>query len=376
MSQLRERFVSLDVFRGMTICLMIVVNTPGSGAEAYAPLHHAQWFGCTPTDLVYPSFLFAIGNAMSFSMRKYEALGSSAVWGKIIRRTLLIFLIGYLMYWFPFVHRLPEGGWGWKPIAETRIMGVLQRIALCYFFGALIIHFCSRKAAIIWSVALLLGYWALLYIFGDPGSALTLHGNAVLKLDLYLFGPAHLYHGEGVPFDPEGVLTTIPSIVNVVAGFFAGVFIQRKGKNFECISKLLMAGVLLIFVALCWDLVFPMSKKIWTSSFVLYTIGIDLAVIALLIYALEMRGWKRGVYFFQVFGRNPLFIYLLSELLVVVLFLIGAGKGESLFRQISIRIYQAIAPGPFGSLLFALSFMLLCWAVGLWLDKRKIYVKI
>lgn len=376
MSSLRERFVSLDVFRGMTICFMIVVNTPGSGAEAYAPLQHAHWFGCTPTDLVFPSFLFAVGNAMSFSIKKYEALGNGAVWGKIIRRTLLIFLIGYLMYWFPFVHRLPEGGWGLKPLSDTRIMGVLQRIALCYFFGALIVHFCSRKTALLWAVILLFGYWALLYIFGEPGAQLSMTGNAGMKLDMFLFGPAHLYHGEGIPFEPEGILSTLPSIVNVIAGFFAGVFIQRKGKNYEGVSKLLMAGVLAIFVALCWDLVFPMSKKLWTSSFVLYTTGIDLVVISLLIYALEMRGWKRGVYFFQVFGRNPLFIYLLSELLVVVLFMVGAGSGDSLFRLISLRVYQVIAPGPFGSLLFALSFMCVCWLVGWWLDKRKIYVKI
>ncbi|HEX5555959.1 MAG TPA: DUF5009 domain-containing protein [Chitinophagaceae bacterium] len=376
MTSLRERFVSLDVFRGLTICLMIVVNTPGSGASAFAPLHHSHWFGCTPTDLVFPSFLFAVGNAMSFSIKKYEAIGNSAVLRKVIRRTLLIFLIGYLMYWFPFVHQLADGSWGVKPISHTRIMGVLQRIALCYFFGSLIVHFFSKRTAIIVSVILLLGYWALLYLFGNPGAELTMTGNAVLKLDTFLFGPAHLYHGEGIPFDPEGVLSTLPAIVNVIAGFIAGEFIQRKGKNFECVAKLMMWGALLIFFGLFWDQFFPIGKKIWTSSFVVYTVGIDLIVISLLIYAIEMRSWKRGTYFFKVFGRNPLSIYLLSELLVVVLFMIHAGGDSNFFNWINTSFYQVIIPGPWGSLLFALSFMLVCWLVGLWLDKRKIYIKI
>ncbi len=376
MNKLSERFTSLDVFRGMTICLMIIVNNPGSGARAYAPLEHSHWFGCTPTDLVFPAFLFAVGNALSFSIKKYEAMGNGAVLRKIFKRTILIFLLGYLMYWFPFVHQDASGQWLFNPISETRIMGVLQRIALAYCFGSLIVHFFSKRTAIILSVLFLVGYWFILLDFGDPGAQLTMTGNAVLKLDRFLFGNAHLYHGEGIPFDPEGVLSTLPAIVNVIAGFIAGEFIQRKGKNFECITKLMMGGVLLIVAALCWNESFPIGKKIWTSSFVLYTVGIDLLFISLLIYAIEMKGWKRGIYFFNVFGRNPLSIYLLSELLIVVLWMIPVNGGPDFPGWINRVFFQRIAAGAFGSLLFALSYMMVCWLVGLWMDKRKIYIKI
>lgn len=376
MNKLSDRFTSLDVFRGMTICLMIIVNNPGSGAAAYPPLEHSHWFGCTPTDLVFPAFLFAVGNALSFSIKKYEAISNSAVLRKIFKRTILIFLLGYLMYWFPFVHQDASGQWTFNPISQTRIMGVLQRIALAYCFGSLIVHFFSKRTAIILSILILVGYWFILLDFGDPGAQLTMTGNAVLKLDRFLFGNAHLYHGEGIPFDPEGVLSTLPAIVNVIAGFIAGEFIQREGKNFECITKLMMAGILLIVTALCWNESFPIGKKIWTSSFVLYTVGIDLLFLSLLIYTIEMKAWKRGVYFFNVFGRNPLSIYLLSELLIVVLWMIPVKGGQDFPGWINSVFFQRIAAGAFGSLLFALSYMMVCWLVGLWMDKRKIYIKI
>ncbi|HUX85188.1 MAG TPA: hypothetical protein VMV20_08130 [Chitinophagaceae bacterium] len=370
-----ERFLSLDVFRGMTICLMIVVNDPGGGAASFGPLNHSHWNGCTPTDMVFPSFLFAVGNALSFAIRKYEMMGNAAVLRKIFKRTALIFLIGYLMYWFPFVHQTDSGSWVFKPISHTRIMGVLQRIALAYCFGALIVHYFSKRSAIVIGVILLLAYWAILMIFGDPGAQLTMTGNPVLKLDRFLFGDNHLYHGEGIAFDPEGVLSTIPAIVNVIAGYIAGKFIQRKGKNYETISVLMVAGSLLLALALFWNGFFPINKKIWTSSYVLYMVGIDLLVLSVLIYLVEIRSWKRGVYFFNVFGKNPLFIYLVSELLIVVLSMIPIGDNDLIY-WVNAHFYQVIAAGAFGSLLFALSYMMVCWLVGYVLDRRKIYIRI
>lgn len=156
MAKTYERFLSLDVFRGMTICFMIIVNTPGSGAESFAPLQHAKWHGFTPTDLVFPSFLFAVGNAMSFSLGRYKQISDAAFWGKIIRRTLLIFLLGYLMYWFPFFRLDDAGHIAGAPIGNTRILGVLQRIALCYFFASVLIHYCSTRTVYIVSALLLL----------------------------------------------------------------------------------------------------------------------------------------------------------------------------------------------------------------------------
>ncbi len=255
MAESSPRFLSLDVFRGMTICFMIIVNNPGSGV-AFWPLNHAAWNGFTPTDLVFPSFLFAVGNAMSFTMKRYAQMSTGAVLGKIFKRTLLIFVIGYLMYWFPFF-KVQNGHWSLSPIGNTRIMGVLQRIALCYCFASLMIHFLSKRAVFILSALFLLGYWVILLIFGDQAAPLSMTGNAGIYLDKWLFGDAHLYHGEGIAFDPEGVLSTIPAIVNVVIGYYAGKFIKASGKTYTTISKLLLTGCLFIFIAICWDSGFP-----------------------------------------------------------------------------------------------------------------------
>ena len=378
MSLPKNRFLALDVFRGMTICFMIIVNTPGSGAIPYSPLEHATWHGFTPTDLVFPSFLFAVGNAMSFSLDKYSQISNSAFLTKIFKRTFLIFLLGFLMYWFPFFRLDAAGHIISAPLSHTRIMGVLQRIALCYFFGSLLVHYLSAKKVVMISVLLLIGYWLLLLAFGDSSQPLSMAGNAGLFLDKFLMGNNHLYHGERIPFDPEGWLSTLPAIVNVVIGFFAGRFIQQKGKTFESLAKLMLVGSLLIFIALCWNMVFPINKKLWSSSFVLLTSGLDLIIISALIYIIEMKNWKplKWPDFFMIFGRNPLFIYILSELLVVILFMIRVSRTENLFRYINRTIFQVVAPGAFGSFLFAVFFMLICWSIGWWLNKRKIYVRV
>ena len=371
----KDRFITLDIFRGITICFMIIVNAPGSGAVQWAPLDHAAWFGFTPTDLVFPSFLFAVGNALSFSKNKFES--NSAFLRKIGKRTLIIFLLGYLMYWFPFFHR-EAGGWVFNALGNTRIMGVLQRIALCYFFGSLIVHYCSKKAAVIISVLLLIGYWAFLLFFGEAGKEFTMLGNAGTRLDILIMGNAHLYHDKGGPiaFDPEGLLSTLPAIVNVIAGYLAGAYIQRKGRNYESVSKLLIAGVCLILIALFWGQFFPIAKKLLTSTFTLLTVGIDLVIIGILIYAIEIKNIKRGTDFFLVFGRNSLAIYLLSELLFTVISTIWVKSNLSFYDWINQILYQPLFPGAFGTLVFALCYMMLCWFVGYILDKKKIYIKI
>src|SRR4051812_39825377 len=168
-----QRFLSLDVFRGMTICFMIIVNTPGSGATPFAMLEHAAWHGFTPTDLVFPSFLFAVGNAMSFSMKKFIDMENSRVLAKIFKRSILIFLIGYLMYWFPFFTYNDGGGISFSPIENTRILGVLQRIGLCYLIVSLLIHYLNTRAIVIISIIFLLGYWIILMLFGDVTDPLS-----------------------------------------------------------------------------------------------------------------------------------------------------------------------------------------------------------
>ncbi len=378
MAKISERFLSLDVFRGMTVCFMIIVNTPGSGASPFSPLEHAGWHGFTPTDLVFPSFLFAVGNAMSFSMEKYKQMGNAKLLGKVLRRTILIFLLGYLMYWFPFFQFDAAGNIIGSPISNTRIMGVLQRIALCYFFASLLIHYFSTRQTYIISAVLLIGYWLILLVAGDHRQPFSLLGNAGLYLDQWLLGESHLYHGEGIPFDPEGLLGTLPAIVNVVIGYYTGRYIQKNGKGYETIAKLLLTGCLLVFIATCWHLVFPINKKLWTSPFVLLTTGIDIMLISILLYSLEIKRWNKFNWtgFFLVFGKNPLFIYLLSELLITTVYYIRTAPGENLHQWVNKVFFQQLAPGAIGSLLFAIFYMLICWVIGLWLDKKRVYVRV
>ena len=382
MIQTKQRFLPLDVLRGMTICFMIIVNTPG-GSSSYWPLDHAAWNGFTPTDLVFPTFLFVVGNAMSFTMRRYEEMGNAAVLSKIFRRTLLIFLLGYLLYWFPFFHQTDSGSWAFNPISHTRILGVLQRIALCYGIASLMIHFLSKNSVIALSVVFLLGYWFLAWYFGQPGGVspssttgpFTLHGNADLRLDRLIMGDNHLYHGEGFPFDPEGILSTIPAIVNVVAGYYTGLFVQKHVTEPKALWKMVGLGALFVILAWVWNPVFPVNKKIWTSSFVLNTVGIDLILLGFLIYVIDFLKIKGWTGFFTTVGKNPLAIYMLSELLIEVLDMIPVGD-SSLHETLYTRIFQNIGSPQFGSLCFAVAYMLVCWSVGKVLEWRKVYIRV
>jgi predicted acyltransferase len=371
---LTHRFTALDVFRGMTICFMILVNTPGNPLTTYTPLLHADWNGFTPADLVFPSFLFAVGNAMSFAMQKWPQMGQAQVLVKIGRRTLLLFLLGYLLYWFPFF-KSDGGHMVFKPFSQTRVFGVLQRIALCYGIAALLIYYLKPRGAFIASVFFLIAYRFLLLWFGQPGNELGLTGNAVVRLDWWLIGPNHMSQSEGPPFEAEGLLSTLPAIANVVAGYLAGRFIQHSGKTWETLARLLLAGCLLTGLAWCWDAAFPINKKLWTSSFVLYTVGLDCLVLAAIIYIIDFWGKTRWTGFFEVFGKNALFIYLLSEVAAIVLRALKVKPGTSLYKWIFEHIFSYAGPYN-GSLLFAVWFMLMCWLAGWILDKRKLYIRV
>jgi predicted acyltransferase len=312
---------------------------------------------------------------MAFVMHKYENQADSVFWTKILKRTFIIFLLGFLMYWFPFFREAEGGGLELKPLAEARIPGVLQRIALCYFFASIILHFGSKKFAFWFSVFALLAYWLLSYAFGDPSDPYSLTGNAGLKLDLFLMGEKHLYHGEGIAFDPEGLLSTLPSIVNVIAGFFAGDYIRRNGNSYESIAKLMIAGALLLLTAFIWDMAFPINKKIWASSFVLLTVGLDLLILSVLVYVIEIYKRQQWTFFFVVFGRNPLFIYLLADVLITIMAMITVGD-INLQQWLYRNVFGSFAGPVLASFLFAFFYMLLNWSVGYFLDKKRIYIKV
>ncbi len=369
--------MALDIFRGMTIAGMVLVNTPGSWQYVYAPLRHAPWNGCTPTDLVFPFFLFAVGNALAFSMSKYEALGSGEVLKKIFIRTALIFGIGLLLHWFPFV-RWREGELVFRSPETLRIFGVLPRIALAYMGGALIVHYLKPVRAFVAGVVLLLVYWGVLLAFGD----LTLEGNAVLKLDQWLLGGKHMYRGyysevfqKNIPFDPEGLLSTIPSITSVIFGFLVGKFLRVKGNSYETLSWLFTAGLSLIFVGLCWDLVFPINKPIWSSSYVAYTTGLATVILSMIIFVTDLRGHKSWSHAFVLFGRNPLLLYILSGVIVKIYGLIRIDNTNA-YGALYRYVFQPLAGNYFGSLLFALFHVLILLGVAWWLDRRRLYFKV
>lgn len=370
-----QRYLSLDVLRGMTVALMIVVNTPGSWSAIYAPFRHAAWHGFTITDLVFPTFLFVVGNAMSFSMRKFEKQETGVFLRKVFKRTALIFLIGLFLNGFPFIASKEAGAIELLDFSSLRIMGVLQRIALCYLATSLIIRFFKLRGAIIFGIVLLVVYWVIMYLFGDQPAPYSLEGNAALKFDRLVLPANNLYKGFGIPFDPEGLLSTLPAIVNVIAGYCAGLFIQRKGNNRGTVFYLTVAGLLFVGFALLWDILFPINKPIWTSSYVLHTVGLDLIIIAVLMLVIEVARIRNWTYFFEVFGRNPLFIYALSGLLIKAMSFVKIG-GASLNAWIYDNLFLSWLAGKNASLLFAVVYMLVLWLVGYIMDKRKVYVKV
>jgi predicted acyltransferase len=370
------RFLSLDVFRGLAVALMIVVNTPGPGAHPYPWLVHARWFGFTAADWVFPSFLFAMGCGMAFSFGR--PLPHAAFAAKVLRRAPLIFLLGFLMYWYPFVHHT-DAGWITKPFADTRVMGVLQRIALCYALAAFAVRYLSPRRLVSLGVLLLAGYWAILLAYGDPVDPLSKLGNAGTRLDLMVFGQAHLYRRDG-GFDPEGLLGTLPATVNVIAGYLAARYLTPHlltgaPDRRRAVLLMALAGLILTCAAGALNPAFPIAKKLWTSSFVLLTVGLDLILLAALAALLEGHPPNPVTRVFQVFGRNPLVIYLFSELFVTTLRQFEVAPGVDPYDWVGLQ-FQVLAPGALGSLLCAIAYTGVCWLLGWLMDRRGLVVKL
>jgi len=369
------RYLSLDVLRGLTVALMIVVNTPGSWGAIYAPFKHAEWHGFTLTDLVFPTFLFVVGNALSFSLKKLDELSTADFFKKVAKRTFLIFLIGVLLNLFPFFS-ITDTGVVFKNPLDVRIFGVLQRIALCYFFGSMIIYYFRKTNTLIAiSAIILLSYWPMLYYFGETGNPYGLERNAVKTLDLWLFNAKSLYQGFGVPFEPEGVLSTWPSIVNVLIGYLTGRYLQKQGNNTTAVYRLGLIGIAFLLLGLAWDASFPINKPLWTSSYVLFSLGWDLVIIALLIAVIDVFNFKKWTYFFEVFGKNALFIYILAWVIMKIFHLITV-DGKSISSIFYKNVLNSWLADKNASLIFAILYMLLLWVIGTFMDKKKIYVKV
>jgi predicted acyltransferase len=364
-----NRYLALDVFRGITIATMITVNNPGSWAHIYAPLRHAAWHGCTPTDLVFPFFLFIVGVSMFFSFSKYENKLDGKSLFKIAKRTALIFIIGLFLNSFP----------QWQQdFSKLRILGVLQRIALAYGLGSIIVLSARKSWLPYISAIILLAYWGILYFFGGT-EPYSLEGNAATGFDKLLLGENHLYKGFGIPFDPEGFLSTIPAIVTVILGYMAGSVITTVERT-KLPLRFLLLGAAGIGAGLLWSLVFPINKPLWTSSYVLYTAGWAAVFMAVLIWIIDIRGYKRWTPFFVVFGMNPLFIYALAGVWARVLTrLIKIEDGEKIvngYNWLYINVFQPFAGDINGSLLFALSHIAVYWFICYLLYRWRIFIKV
>ena len=380
-----SRLLSLDILRGITIAGMIMVNNPGSWEYAYAPLKHAHWHGLTPTDLVFPFFMFIMGVSTFMSLRKFNFTPTSAAVWKVVRRTILIFVIGLALGWFGQLMRGLAAGESFGVAAShfdtLRILGVLQRLALAYGLAALIALLVKDKQ-LPWIIATLLAGYYLILRYGR-GFEMS-EENIIAVVDKALWGPAHMYkdntpEGVRIALDPEGLLSTIPSIAHVLIGFLFGKMIVENRNNHTKVEKLLIWGTILAFSGLLLQYGCPINKKIWSPTFVLVTTGFAAQLLGLLIWIIDIHKKEKWSRFFHAFGVNPLIVYVFAGVLANLVGNIRfAWQGET----ISVKSFtysvliQPWAGNYFGSLLYALLFVTVCWLFGYILYKKNIYIKL
>ncbi|WP_457611332.1 acyltransferase family protein [Lutibacter sp.] len=364
-----KRLIALDVLRGLTISLMILVNNPGSWNYVYAPLRHSKWHGCTPTDLVFPFFLFIVGVSMWFSFKKYGTGLTKKGLLKVLKRFSVIFLLGLFLNAFPkfdFEH--------------LRFFGVLQRIAIAYAIAAVFcMQFSVRQLLIICGL-ILGGYWALLY-FGGTGDVYSLGSNIARKVDLFILGENHIYKGFGIPFDPEGLVSSIPSIATVIIGYLTGRLIEQTNNVLKAIKKLIIFGLAGSILGWFLGYLLPINKPLWTSSYVLYTAGWAMLILALLLWVIDVKGVKKWANPFIHFGTNPLFIFVFSGIYaktIIYLVKFRSSDGEILtgYSYLYKNVFVPIAGNMNGSLLFAVTHIIFFWLLTYILYRKKIFIKI
>ncbi|QQS48613.1 MAG: DUF5009 domain-containing protein [Acidobacteriota bacterium] len=366
-SRLTGRMVSLDVFRGLTIAGMVLVNNPGAWDAVYSPLQHAAWHGWTPTDLVFPFFVFIVGTAIPLAFQKRVAVGGSQrdLYVKIFRRSALIFIIGLIL------NAIPSQ---WMTPSELRIPGVLQRIALCYLFASIIYLRTGLRGQVIISVALLLGYWVVMKTVPAPGYApgdLSMEGSLASWLDRTLL-PGHTYKPL---YDPEGILSTIPAISTCLAGVLTGRWLQTAREPLDKAAGMFGAGLLCILAGWFWDMAFPINKALWTSSYVVFTAGMALQTLAFCYWLVDIKGRGRWARPFVIFGVNALALYALSGICADLMSVIPAGGGN-LKDWIYATIFASWLSPINASLAYALCYVLVWLGVMTILYRRRIFIKV
>ena len=365
-----KRLIALDVFRGLTIALMILVNTPGNSSSTYSALRHSKWDGCTPTDLVFPFFMFIVGSAMWYSYKKYNCTLNGKLVFKIFKRSLAIYLIGLLInacFAFSF------------DFSKIRIMGVLARIAIAYGIASFIVLGVRLKWIKVIVGIILLMYWGILLIFGGD-LPFSLEGNFVRIFDAAVLGVNHIPVMRGISFDQTGLLSTFPSIANILLGYLAGSLIDTSEIKLNAVKRLIIWGIAGILLAKVWGFVFPINKLLWTSSFVLYTSGFASLFLGILYWITDIKGFTKWSRPFQIFGMNSIFIYVFSELLAICFWIrfihSSAGGSVSIHKWIFNSVFLPIADPFNASLLYAITFTCICWFVGWILFYKKIFIKL
>jgi len=370
------RLASLDVFRGIAIASMILVNNPGSWDYIYPPLKHAEWHGCTPTDLVFPFFLFIVGVAMPFSFAKYtpENRPTAAVYQRIFRRGIILFALGLFLTLFSFTL-----DWLIKGIVPNfstmRIMGVLQRISFAYVLAALAVLNLSRRWLGILTVTILIGYWVAMQFIPVPGFGagnLSPEGNLGGYIDRIILGK-HLYRGG--PFDPEGLFSTLPAIVTVLLGYFTGDWLRTQPIKTRTSINLVIFGLIALIIGQLWGFIFPINKQLWTSSYVLFTAGWALLMLALCYELIEVRNFGKWGLPFEVMGLNAIFLFVASGLFSRILIKTFIGKTTT-YTWIYENLFRYWAGALNGSLLFAIVMVLFWWVILYGMYRRRWFWRI
>ena len=391
------RILAIDILRGITIAGMILVNNPGNWGRIFAPFEHAEWNGMTPTDLVFPFFMFVMGMCIYIAMKKFDFACNKSTVYKITKRMVLIYLVGLGIGWFAkFCFRwaspLEEASFGeqlWYmvwPFDSIRLTGVLARLAICYGITALLAVTVKHKNLPYIIVTLLVGYFIILM----AGNGFAYDETNILSIaDRAVLTDVHMYHDNGI--DPEGLLSTLPSIAHTLLGFMVGSLLfkttdehsehtdVRTGIILSKVVPLFVVGTILIFSGFLLSYGCPLNKKVWSPTYVLVTCGLASTLLALLIWLIDVKGYRRWSKFFEVFGVNPLFLFVLSDFFAIVF---GAFRFTVNGTQTSIIGFmynQVLSPifGEYGgSLAYAVLFLLLNWCIGYQLYKRKIYIKL
>lgn len=373
------RLLSLDVFRGFTVAAMILVNNPGSWTHVYAPLRHAEWNGCTPTDLIFPFFLFIVGVSVSYALgNKKDTHNHSKLISTAFKRALILFGLGLFLTLFPKVFTDPV-----EAFKTVRIPGVLQRIAVVFFITAVLFLKTSSKTQLRTLIGILISYWLIMTLIPVPGvgyANLEKETNLGAWLDRTILGEAHLWKSSKT-WDPEGILSTLPAVGTGLFGALIGSWLKRKDRDESVkISWMFSIGFLAVITGLIWDLFFPINKALWTSSFVLYAGGLATIGLALCYWIIDVQGYKKGTTPFVVYGVNAITVYFLSGLIPRILTMIKmtmpdgteVNSKEWMYQTFFTPYFSPINASLAGAITFILIWLVILW----WMFRKNIIIKV